>query len=234
MKQNIVEIEIIKLKPHPECEGIYNKGDPDELLAKVKRDKTLLALPVVDQQYRIINGEVTVEVCQKLGMEVISVLMITVLPGEAATFRVKCHQYRNRTYTELYQEAKILDLYYKKHQGARKDLVSAISHESNETTRKKKASDIGLSESTVFRVEKLADYNLLKYADEGEIPVSQLLKATNADNDTILENSVPMRSVSLEVGTCCNSCRQATGRIVYTRANELVYKELVDVSEIKF
>jgi hypothetical protein len=234
MKQNIIEVEISKLKPHPECEGIYNNGDPAELLAKVKRDKTLLALPVVDQDYRIINGVVTVAVCEILGLKKIFVLMINIIPGEAATFRVKCHQYRNRTYTERYQETKILDLYYKKHQGARTDLEPATSLAMSETTRKKKANDIGLSESTVFRVEKLAAHNLLKYADEGEIPVSQLLKATNAVSDTLLENSVAMRSVSLELGTCCNSCRQVTGRIVYTRANELVYKELIDESEIKF
>lgn len=230
-KQVIEEVDIAQLKPHPRCAGIYRKIDSDEFAEEIKNNG-ILHPPIVDKQYRIIGGERTIEAAKKAGHKTIKVCIVDVTESEAPVYRVFSNTIRDKTDSEIFMELKILREFYGKKQGKRPMLHELQADLDKCDLRTKMVKISGLSATAIQRIEKLGQKGLLDYADFGEIPMTALYKSAEGKNKELAELTAE-EIIPLEP-KCCKTCDQPTGKIVFTRATELHYKDRTEDDQILF
>lgn len=230
-KQVIQEVDIEQPKPHPRCAGVYRQIENDEFIEEIKSNG-IIHPPIVDKQYRIIGGERTIEAAKKAGYKTIKVCIVDVADSEAPVYRVFSNTIRDKTDSEIFMELKILREFYGKKQGKRPVLHELQADLDKCDLRTKMVKITGLSATKIQRVEKLGQKGLLDYADFGEIPVTALYNSAEAKNNDV--SSFKAEEIISLTPRCCNACHQETGKIVFTKASELHYKNKIDNSEILF
>ncbi|HXD93886.1 MAG TPA: ParB/RepB/Spo0J family partition protein [Bacteroidia bacterium] len=231
IKQKIEEVDIAQLKPHPKCANIYSKLDDTELCKEIEKNG-ILHPPVVDNQYRIIGGERVVEAAKLIGLKKIKVSVVDVSEEDAPAFRVFTNTIRNKSYSEIFKEVSILRAFWGTRQGQRPVMMEDQAEVEKLNLRERMEKITGVDGSTIYRVETLGKKNLLCYADTGAIPLTALIAAVKDENGNELCYK-PIEEISLNP-VCCEKCHQPTGRIVFTKANELAYKDQTSNNEIKF
>lgn len=232
MKQQITEeVEITRLLPHPKCERIYRKIS-SETLAEEIRTNGILHLPIVDTSYRIIGGERTVEAAKLAGYTSIKVTVVDVEENDASAYRVFSNTIRNKNESEIFIELQILREFYGSRQGQRPILHENQAAVENDNLRAKLEKVTGVNETKIHRIENLAEHNLLAYADKNSLPKTAMYVAMEKKTSDI-EEYVPEVKIPL-TPTCCNSCKQPLGRIVFTVADKLQYKSNTPDDQIQF
>ena len=122
--------------------------------------------------------------------------------------------------------------YYGTKQGKRPVLHELQTELEKLDLRAKMAKITGLSPTKIQRIERMGEKGLLDYADAGQIPITALYNSMEAKNNDVSKYTAE-EVISLEP-ICCKACHQATGKIVFTRYNELRYKAQTDESQILF
>jgi hypothetical protein len=230
-RQKIEEVDIAQLKPHPRCANIYRKLDNVEFTEEI-RNNGILHPPIVDTQNRIIGGERTIEAAMSIGYTKIKVCVVDVSEDDAPAYRVFSNTIRDKSATEVYQELIILRDFYGTRQGQRPVIHELQTELDLLPLRKKMAKITGLSETNIHRIHKLGKLNLLSYADKSDGLVTALHKAAEQKSNGIA-NYKPIVEIPL-TAVCCNQCKQPTGRLVFTRAKEIQYKDQTGADQILF
>lgn len=230
INQIIKEVDIDQLMPHPKCANIYSKFDNTELSLEIKTNG-ILHPPVVDTQYRIIGGERVVEAARLIGYKTIKVNMVDVSEEDAAAFRVFTNTIREKSYSEKHTELSILRKFWGTRQGKRPELRGDQSELEKLDLRSRMEKVTNIDGTTIHRLERLGKKNLLCYADAGIIPITTLDQAAKDENAEC--DYVPVTRISLD-SACCEKCQQPTGRIIFTNANELKYKDNTEENQIQF
>lgn len=230
-KQKIVEVDIEQLKPHPRCADIYRKFDNTELALEIKKNG-ILHPPNVDSDFRTLDGVRTIEAAKSIGYTKIKVCVIDVSEEDAPAYRVFSNTMRDKTAAEIYQELAILRNFYGTRQGKRLVIHEKQTELDKLHLREKMSKITGLSETNIYRIEKLGELNLLSYSDTGSVPVTALYNSAKQENNGIA-NYKPVEEVPL-ISVCCNQCKQPTGRLVFTRAEKIQYKDQTGADQILF
>lgn len=230
-KQTIKEVDIAQLIQHPKCANIYRKFDNSELAEEIKVNG-ILHPPIVDKFNRIIGGERTIEAAKNIGYTKIMVCIVDVAEDDAPAYRVFSNTIRDKSAAEIYQELIILRDFYGKRQG-KKPVIHEVQTELDILPlRKKMAKITGLSETNIQRIEKLGELNLLSYSDLDSIPKTALYNSVEQKNNDITSfkpaEVIPLNAV------CCNQCKQPTGRLVFTRASQIQYKDQTGADQVLF
>lgn len=231
IEQVIQEVDIAQLKAHPKCANIYRKLNNVDLAAEIAKNG-ILHPPIVNKKFQIIGGERTVEAAILNGFKRIKVCVVDVSDSDAPAYRVFSNTIRDKTESEIFQELLILRKFYGTRQGKRPVLHEKEAGLEQDDLRTKMSKITGLSATKIQRIEKLAEKNLLAYADSNIIPITALYNSAEEKNNDV-SSYKPAVEIPL-VQTCCNACRQPTGRIVFTRANTLQYREHTDEDQILF
>jgi hypothetical protein len=229
--QKIEEVDIAQLKPHPRCATIYRKLDNTEFTEEI-RANGILHPPIVDTHNRIIGGERTIEAAKNIGYTKIKVCVIDISEEDAAAYRVFSNTIRDKSAAEIYQELIILRDFYGTRQGQRPVIHELQTELDLLPLRTKMAKISGLSETNIHRIEKLGKLNLLSYSDTGSIPVTALYNSAEQKNNDV-SNYKPVEEIPLNA-VCCNQCKQPTGRLVFTRAEKIQYKDQTGADQILF
>lgn len=230
-RQKIEEVDIAQLKPHPRCATIYRKFDNAELTDEI-RANGILHPPIVDTQNQIIGGERTIEAAISIGYTKIKVCVVDIAEEDAAAYRVFSNTIRDKSAAEIYQELIILRDFYGTRQGQRPVIHELQTELDLLPLRTKMAKITGLSETNIHRIEKLGKLNLLSYSDTGSIPVTALYNSAEQKNNDV-SNYKPVVEIPLNA-VCCNQCKQPTGRLVFTRAEKIQYKDQTGADQILF
>lgn len=230
-KQKIEEVDIAQLILHPKCEGIYRKFDNTELADEIKKNG-ILHLPNVDVEGKVLDGVRTIQAAISAGYTKIKVNVVDVSDEDAPAYRVLCNTMRVKSDGEIFQELKILREFYGTKQGKRPVIHEKESGLENLDLRSRMAKITGLSQTKIQRIEKLGQLNLLSYSDTNVIPLTALYNSAEQKNNGV-SNYKPVEEISLNV-VCCNQCRQPTGKLVFTRAGEINYKDQTGADQILF
>lgn len=229
--QKIVEVDIAQLKPHPSCVNIYRKFDNTELTEEIRRNG-IIHSPIVDIHNQVIGGERTIEAAKNIGYTKITVCVVDVSEEDAPAYRVFSNTIRDKSAGEIYQELLILRDFYGTRQGQRPIIHELQTELDLLPLRTKMAKITGLSETNIHRIEKLGKLNLLSYSDASSIPVTALYNSAEQKNNDV-SNYKPVEEIPLSA-VCCNQCKQPTGRLVFTRAEKIQYKDQTSADQILF
>jgi hypothetical protein len=230
-KQTIKEVDIAQLISHPKCANIYRKFDNTEFTEEI-RSNGILHPPIVDMHNRIIGGERTIEAAKNIGYTKIKVCVVDVAEEDAAAYRVFSNTIRDKSAAEIYKELIILRDFYGTRQGQRPVIHELQTELDLLPLRTKMAKITGLSETNIHRIEKLGKLNLLSYSDKSDGLVTALHKAAEQKNNEI-SSYKPAEVIPLNA-VCCNQCKQPTGRLVFTRASQIQYKDQTGADQILF
>ena len=194
MDNEVFEIKLDEIKPHPVNEEIYLLSDLDELESSIE-EVGLLEPLVITSNKLIVSGHRRYEVIKKLGWESVQVREIkTKDDKEEISVLIHSNKQRVKTCRELLNEYEFLSELIPDRQGRRTDLK-----EDRTSTRKTKrdiiSEKINVPSSTMGKMLfiKKSMPEMISKIDEGVLTVNQVYKhASNTQNQKeLLELSIP-------------------------------------------
>lgn len=182
--RNVINIHLEQLKANPVHSLIYSSEGIKRLIYSIRTEG--LKQPIVisrsyDNWFTILSGHQRVEAMKSLGMtEIEAIVDNNVIPDDFGLLAIQLNQFREKTVREKWEEIKYLRKYFGNRQGHRTDLkgTSDASIRSGQTTKSKISEILGISESEIQRIEKIAthDEKLFDEIDRNEATVNQVFQ----------------------------------------------------------
>lgn len=205
--KNVVFVKVADLKMHPSYPYSKSNAQFDLLVESIKDTNGLLENIVVNKDGEILNGVQRLLAYQQLGWEEIPALVRDDIAKEDESFyMVSYNRYRKKTMEETSKEMEILKKHLGKKQGERTDLKTNLSKAEKDTTRKRIAYELDISEGNVYKIEKISELkpNLLALIDKKELSIHQAYNQATGKTVEAKSSKPAAAPQKLTLHTCPN------------------------------
>ena len=159
--KEVIKVRIDKLIENSVNALIYTISNLEDLVESIKI-RGLQEPIIINSDKVIMSGHRRVAAARQLNfLEIDAIIDNTVKTDESVLFLIHSNKHRVKTAEEKFNEIKYLREYYGNRQGFRSDLqtTSGTINKSGIKTRDKIAKELGISETEVRQIEKIAQIN---------------------------------------------------------------------------